>query len=111
MEQIYIKHGSTELLDSIAQLWKELNQLYADKSVYFSDFYRGFTFADRKRDLIQKAKTSDLWVALCLNASFDPVGYCVATDQAGEGEIESIYVIDAYRSQGIGTALMRDAFA
>lgn len=111
MEQNHIKHGSIELLDSIAQFWKELNQLHADKSVYFSDFYHKFTFAERKKDLIQKAEMSDLRVALCLNASFDPVGYCVTTAQAGEGEIESIYVKDAYRNQGIGTALMRDAIA
>ncbi len=110
MEQICIKHGSTELLDSIAQLWKELNQLHTDKSAYFSDFYHGFTFAERKRDLIQKAETSDLQVALYLNASFYQIGYCVTTAQGREGEIESIYVADAYRNQGIGTALMRDAF-
>lgn len=111
MEQICIKHGSIELLDSITPLWKELNQLHADKSAYFSDFYRRFTFAERKRDLIQKAETSEFRVALCLNASFDPVGYCVTTAQGDEGEIESIYITEAYRNQGIGTALMRDAFS
>ncbi len=111
MEQTYIKHGGIELLDSIAQLWKKLNQLHADQSAYFSDFYREFIFADRKKDLIQKAETTDLRIALCLGATSGPIGYCVVTAQDREGEIESIYVEDAYRNQGIGTALMLDALA
>ena len=111
MEQTCIKHGGIELLDSIAQLWKKLNQLHANQSVYFSDFYRGFTFADRKRDLIQKAETSDLQIALYLDATLGPIGYCVTTAQAREGEIDSIYVEYAHRNRGIGTALILDAIA
>ncbi len=111
MEQTRIKHGGIELLDSIAQLWEKLNHLHADQSAHFSNFYRGFTFADRKRDLIQKAETADLQVALCLDTASDPIGYCVTTAQGREGEIESIYVEDAYRNLGIGTTLMLDALA
>ena len=46
-----------------------------------------------------------------ISAAFDPIGYCVTTAQGREGEIESIYVADAYRNQEIGTALMRNAIA
>ena len=40
-----------------------------------------------------------------------PVGYCVSTVSEGQGEIDSIYIEEAYRHSGIGDNLMKKAIA
>jgi GNAT superfamily N-acetyltransferase len=67
-------------------------------------------FADRRLTLIAKGVASHM-IAL---ASIDGrhVGYGISTIEAnGRGEIDSLFVDPAFRSQGIGAALMQVTLA
>lgn len=100
--------GGAELLDSIGPLWEKLNEHHERCSRYFSSRYAMLTFARRKAHLLAKARTGHLRVDLAKDAETGQyVGYCVSTATPDRvGEIDSIYVEEAYRHQGIGNSLM-----
>jgi ribosomal protein S18 acetylase RimI-like enzyme len=58
--------------------------------------------------LLEKAATGSLYIALAVDAVRKKlVGYCVAViNSHGSGEIESLYVVDAFRGCGVGTELV-----
>jgi ribosomal protein S18 acetylase RimI-like enzyme len=102
-----ISAGGVELLNAIEPLWEELNLLHTDKSPHFSDDYRAFTFAERKKALIDKSRKGRLRVSVSGKQGLIQ-GYAIASVEGVEGEIDSIYVRKAARGLGIGEALMKD---
>ena len=68
--------GGVELLDAVQPLWEELNALHAEKSPFFADDYRSFTFADRRSAFLEKAS---LRVSIHSDESGLMDGYCIAS--------------------------------
>jgi diamine N-acetyltransferase len=70
------------------------------------------TFEERKADLLKKAVAGKIRVDLAFDEeSGRNVGYCVSSVSAEKiGEIDSIFVVAAYRGVGIGDSLMKKAF-
>lgn len=87
-----IKEGGVELLDVVRPLWEELNVLHAERSTFFSEDYKAFTFADRKKMLQEKAKKGKLRVSIWTGKEGLICGYYIASIDGYEGEIDSIYV-------------------
>ena len=71
------------------------------------------TFQKRKNDLLKKAAHGVMRVDVAFDESTGQrVGYLVSSiDSEKTGEIESIFVCEAYRGMGIGDALMKKALA
>jgi diamine N-acetyltransferase len=101
--------GSEVLLDQIKDLWEALNSHHLDLSTNFRQHYRGMTFEVRKADLLKKAAAGKMRVDLAFDEeSGRNVGYCVSSVSAEKiGEIDSIFVLAAYRGMGIGDTLMK----
>ncbi len=115
MIQPPIEYRSTDIseIGLIRPLWEELNEHHSVNARAFRDIYSRWTFEDRMADFTRIARTG----FLRLDLARDPapgryVGYCVSSlSPGGEGEIESVSVSKAYRSRGIGTALVTKAIA
>jgi ribosomal protein S18 acetylase RimI-like enzyme len=105
--------GGPELLANIAPLWAKLNQLYSNLSPHFCEVFQRRVFRDRKKELIAKSQTGSLRVDIARsNNGVDIVGYRVSTvNSEGEGEIDSIFVEEQYRCQGVAQQLMKSALA
>ena len=71
------------------------------------------TFQARKQELLAKSDGGGIRVELVSIARARPiVAYCVSTvSRAGVGEIDSIFIDEDWRGQGVGTELMRRALA
>lgn len=115
MTQPPIGYRSTDIseIDLIRALWEELNEHHLTNARAFRDVYSHWTFEDRKAYFTRIAQAGSLRLDLTRDpASGHYVGYCVSSISYGrEGEIESVSVRKAYRSQGIGTALITRALA
>ena len=108
MNKIRYTAGNAELLDRIEPLWAELNAIHQAKSVHFKAHYAGFTFEARKKMLLQAAEKGCLFVILAYDNEL-LVGYCVASVIDELGEVDSIFVSEAYRKKGIASSLMERA--
>ncbi|MCE7699617.1 MAG: GNAT family N-acetyltransferase [Methanobacterium paludis] len=112
MKIIYIRCDGNSL-DSIQHLWDKLRQHHHKKSENFREHYKDFDFQDRKETLLKKSAGGFLRVDLAKDVSEDRVvGYCVSSISSEmEGEVDSIYVEEEYRSEGIGGTLMQRALS
>lgn len=100
--------GGIELIDKIEPLWLQLNLHHASISPFFENDFKQFTFENRKHLLQQKAHTGSLMI--CIFCSDDtPQGYCIASIEGTEGEIDSIFIAEKFRALGIGRQLMEHA--
>ncbi len=97
-------------IDQIKPLWEQLVLHHKARSTHFKDVYENFTFEKRKADLLNKSCDGLLRVDLATDNGRN-VGYCVSTVKENEGEIDSIYIDQDYRSTGIGSAFMERALA
>jgi len=101
--------GGVERLDDIRPMWEALNRLHAQVTPHFRRDFVCYEFDDRKAYLLSKASMGEVCIFLIrLRGVF--VGYCVASLRHDQhGEIESIYVEEAYRGMRLGDMLMRTA--
>ena len=53
--------GNEELLDRVKDLWIELNQLHAEKSIYNKKYYANNTFEARKKAAFHFSKWSVMY--------------------------------------------------
>ena len=103
--------GGTELLDAVGPLWYELLKHHSPLSQAFGDFIATRNWDDRKAELEKKNAAGGLRVELVYQDG-EPVGYCVTSiDGARIGEIESLFLAESMRGQGIGRGLMQRAVA
>jgi ribosomal protein S18 acetylase RimI-like enzyme len=109
-----IEYRRTDIreIDCIRPLWFLLNEYMSTRTTNFSYHFEQMTFEKRKAYFEQVASAG----SLCIDLAFDVgdrdryVGYCVSSlSQEKTGEIESIYIDDAYRSSGIGSTLVTRA--
>lgn len=101
--------GGVELIDSIREMWHQLNLHASKRSPFFSDQFSERTFQLRKEEMVSKAKTCRLRIEIARDATASrDLGYCASSiDYFGNGEIESLFVDDEARRRGVGDALMR----
>jgi len=101
------------MLDEIKVMWEALNQYMGERSTYFEEHFRGMTFQKRKTDLLKKAAHGLMRVDVAVDeATGQSVGYLVSSiNSVKTGEIESIFIREAYRGMGIGDTLMQKALA
>jgi len=100
-------------LADIEPLWTRLNEHHEQFTRYFKGFYRCYSFGDRRRALEKKAREGVLRLEIAREPPTGrPVAYCVASLSAERvGEIDSVYVDEAYRLRGIGSELVRRCIA
>ncbi|MCX7710281.1 MAG: GNAT family N-acetyltransferase [Clostridia bacterium] len=113
MPNIDYDSGGIDMLDSIKELWEQLNQHHRVLSPYFEHHYKNFTFEKRKKSLVEKAQHAELRIDLASDKiSGKYVGYCISTmNNENTGEIESIFINNEYRGQGIEDQLISRALS
>jgi ribosomal protein S18 acetylase RimI-like enzyme len=108
MPNIQYLDGDDALLEAIEPLWQKLNDHHQAKSVYFSDLFKKFTFAEKLAEFDVEDKPA---IRVDLARDVDTgklVGYCVSTIHKHQvGEIDSMFVEKDYRGQGIADCLIR----
>ena len=101
--------GVKELLVSIQPLWEQLNQHHASSSPHFKQDFAAYTFEQRKTKLLKKHEKNTVRIDVA-KINQRAVAYIVYASCANKvGEIESIYVDERYRGQGLGNTLMERA--
>lgn len=111
MKQIQYVSGGIDLLDRISPLWEQLNSYHKTHSIHFKGKYGNLSFQSRKEYLLKKSLQGDLHIILAMNAaSNEDLGYCVVSLLVDRiGEIDSLFVIESFRSYGIGKQLMEQS--
>ncbi|AET68290.1 acetyltransferase [Desulfosporosinus orientis DSM 765] len=110
MVEICYLEGGQELLEKVAPLWKSLNEHHQNASKHFSRYYNQITFAKRKEEWLKNIESGKMRIDLVHSkGSYEYIGYCVSICNQNIGEVESIFVGDAYRNMGIGRCLMQRA--
>lgn len=103
-----VESGGIELLPRVEALWYELKQHHRTIDPGFPDLSTP-SFEMRKSGLKEKAK--ELLVDCVVRKSDRlEIGYCFSIiDRSVVGEIESLYVREPFRGQGIGNDLVMRA--
>lgn len=97
-------------LDSIQELWRMLRSHIKDNTSDFKEEFENISFQERKQTLIIKSNGGALRTDLAEDEKNEIIAYCVSTTGPDNvGEVDSIYVKEGYRSQGIGDQLMKRA--
>ncbi len=96
-------------LDLIQPLWEKLIEYHQRQKSDFEDHYENITFQKRKEVLLSKAREGKMFICLAEDEKSEIlIGYSVTTISSGKiGELDSIYVEDKYRMQGIGHELIK----
>lgn len=104
-------NGDENMLNDVRCLWEALNLFYRERSSYFKLEYCEMTFEKRKVELLKKRALGSLRVDLAVDeATGQKIGYCVSSlNKDATGEVESIFVSEAYRGLGIGESLLKKA--
>jgi ribosomal protein S18 acetylase RimI-like enzyme len=110
MDIIYLEVDEQEI-DIIRPLWEKLRDYHQGLSLYFAGRYIEFTFQRRKEELLKKSRNGSLKIDIAKdNDTKWLIGYCVSSiSDELEGEVDSIYIEEDYRSLGIGKELIERA--
>jgi ribosomal protein S18 acetylase RimI-like enzyme len=111
MDKFNIKQGNIDNLDLIRPLWEKLNQLHLDLSPHFKNRFQEMNWNKRKRKLLERSKDILFDYVIVENGS-KIVGYCISTidkEDSKIGEIDSIFIDEAYRKSGLGKKLVDKA--
>jgi ribosomal protein S18 acetylase RimI-like enzyme len=95
-------------LDIIEPLWDKLIVHHRERATYFRKMLENIDFDKRKQQLLEKDK---IRIDLACDAGTEQlIGYCVSTiNNKKQGEVESIYVEEDYRRNGIAGNLFKEA--
>jgi len=109
MTGVTIIEAGPEKLDDIRPLWEMLNQHHASISSHFPDYFKRFTFEQRKAALEAKGRNGQLRLFLA-ESDGQLAGQCIISlTPELLGEIDSIFVAEEFRNKKIGDSLMRAA--
>ncbi|MFP4015228.1 MAG: GNAT family N-acetyltransferase [Chitinispirillaceae bacterium] len=100
-----IRRIAKDRIEIIKPMWEELNRLHLKESPYFKEHYRTFTFEERCKKFTRMDE-KDLLI-LVAQTEGQLSGYCVSTIEKGAGEIDSLFVNQWCRGQGIGKELVK----
>jgi ribosomal protein S18 acetylase RimI-like enzyme len=108
MNNIEYSVTDAEELDIIEPLWNKLIVHHRERATHFRKMLGNIDFDKRKQQLLEK---DNIRIDLAYNADKEQlIGYCVSTiDAKKQGEVESIYVEEDYRRNGIAGNLMKKA--
>jgi ribosomal protein S18 acetylase RimI-like enzyme len=110
--KIVYTETDAEGLDYIGPLWQKLREYHKARALkVFSEHFEKLTFDIRKKQLLEKSRNGAIFIDLARDVNTKAlIGYCVSTvSEKKQGEIESIYIEDGYRRNGIGENLMKRA--
>lgn len=98
-------------LESLRPLWTQLNEFHHRRANFFKSHYERMSFDERMAHFLNLARTGYLRVEIARDTSLGwDVGYCVSSiDGEKHGEIESVFVIEAYRRRSVGSTLVTRA--
>ena len=100
--------GGVEFLDRIQGMWERLNAYQAEVSPDFPDTFKGRTMDSRRARWVASG-VNGLRIRMAVQDGKD-LGYCLSFIGAKmDGVLESLFVDDSLRGQGVGLALSRDA--
>lgn len=110
MDQIQFLEGQGELLDIVEPMWEKLNHYHMSNSKNFSNHFTKLTF-DARRKKFQQEEGLLIRIDLVKDRDMNTyIGYCITTvNPEGVGELDSLFVEEAYRKFGIGAILMDKA--
>jgi len=104
--------GGLELLPMVKPLWEELREHHSRVSDDFADSIRKRSFEDRESEFFSKEHDTFRIELVQAEDETQPIGYCISSvSNSLIGEVESLYVKEAYRKQHIGDLLMKNALA
>jgi ribosomal protein S18 acetylase RimI-like enzyme len=102
--------GGAHELYLIQDLWKELRLHVKGHTEHFKDQFDKMPFDDRKTFLLSKSKGGNLHLDLVKDNEKKIIAYCICTITNDKvGEIDSIYIKEEFRLQGIGNLLVKRA--
>jgi ribosomal protein S18 acetylase RimI-like enzyme len=104
-EPLKIIEISKDEIGSIKTLWESLNAYHLVKSTHFKSHFSKFTFEMRMEDLNKR----DHLVVYVAEDNNERIGYCIASVDGLVGEIDSLFVKNEYRKQGVGEEVMTRA--
>ena len=106
----YLEVDKNEI-DIIKPLWGKLRDYHQGLSLHFAEEYFEFTFEERRNELLKKSINGSLKIDIVKDDDTKWfVGYCVSSiSDELEGEIDSVYIEEQYRSHGIGSYLIKRA--
>ncbi|HMF34617.1 MAG TPA: GNAT family N-acetyltransferase [Candidatus Lokiarchaeia archaeon] len=117
----YRRTDETEL-DLIQSLWVQLRAHHEQNSRYFKRRYKQMTWEGRKASLVAKVVAGARMQVVLAENNDDGglIGYCINSVEISSdpvfignnrttGEIDSIFVLEERRGEGIGDALMKIA--
>ncbi|MBU2514674.1 GNAT family N-acetyltransferase [bacterium] len=97
----------TKEFDRIKPLWEEQKQYHVSISHNFADDRSRTLFEDRKKEIIEGSEKLRIDIAFD-DQQLTDIGYCLSTiDSKNKGEIDSLYLKEEYRRQGLGKKLVQ----
>ncbi|HEY3379679.1 MAG TPA: GNAT family N-acetyltransferase [Armatimonadota bacterium] len=111
MEHIVFQTVATLDHPDVQSLWERQRAYHGQLASPFAAEVGARVYADRCAELLAKAQQGHFRVELAQDAATEAcIGYCITTVTAqAAGEIDSLFVDEAYRGQGIGDALLQRA--
>jgi len=102
-----------EAIIVVEPLWQKLRAYHSPLLAGFPGAKPPFNFEPRKQEILAKAEPGKIRVELVSAASDrSDIAYCISTvSKDGQGEIDSMFVEEAFRGRGIGSELVRRALA
>ena len=97
-----------EELDILRPLWEKLNLMHLRESRHFRYFYESFTFDERFRSFREK-KDGDILIEGVFRDDGKVLGYCISTVDGSRGELDSLYLDEECRGQGLGSTLVENS--
>ncbi len=102
--KIIIKESHISHINELQYLWEGLRDHHNTLSRRTSSI----TFQDRAEQFREKSIKGKLYILVALDEEEDrKIGYCISSiTDTNEGEIDSLFILDAYRSHGIGDSFL-----
>lgn len=98
-----IDSGHDELFERVRPLWEELRKFHGQHSSHFSKELSGRDFEERKNEIKEKAYQFQINIIRYEN---EDIGYCITTISVDRcGEIDSLFVKENFRKNGLGKRL------
>jgi diamine N-acetyltransferase len=98
-------------IDVVRPLWEKLRAHHSPMLAGFPGAMPPFNFEPRKQEILAKAAVGKIRIELVSRVSEgSDIAYCISTIATnGCGEIDSMFVEEAFRDRGIGSELVRRA--
>lgn len=102
----FVTIGKDKIIE-IKPLWEKLNEIHLKDSEYFKEHFLHFSF-EKRCNKFNEIDSEDIRIELMIDNG-KTVGYCISTIEKTTGEIDSLYIDDAYRGSGYGAGLVENS--